>query len=202
MDGYLKNKTASLRSVRAAMFWKYGLTFPLVLFAAVWLLAACSYGPTESWKRTEAVYSHISYESVGLSRGRFYVLNTEDGRRFVIPSRREYHVSAADWEQRLSAGEACSIVYAETAAGGDRLQALASLQGVFLDRSVSAAVWENDRRGCLLAFYITLALEAAALLLIDRLWCRKEHAAIRKLQQDMARRKEKTARSRAAKRVQ
>lgn len=202
MDGYRKNKMASLRSVRTTMFWKYGLTFPLLLFAAVWLLAACAYGPTECWKSAEAVYSHISYESVGLSRGRFYVLNTEDGRRFVIPPRREYHVSAADWEQRLSAGEPCTIVYAETAAGGDRLQALSSSQGVLLDRSVSAAVWEKDRRGCFLALYITLALEAAALLLIDRLWCRKEHAAIRKLRQDMARRKEKTERSRAAERIQ
>ena len=47
MDGYRKNKMASLRSVRTTMFWKYGLTFPLLLFAAVWLLAACAYGPTE-----------------------------------------------------------------------------------------------------------------------------------------------------------
>lgn len=190
MDGYVKNKKEALRSVRKSIFWKYAITFPILLFIPVWLFGIYSLGSPDDWKYTEVAYSHISSETIGLQRGRSNVLNAEDGRKYVIPSKL---VSVEHLKEMLVAGETYSLVYSETIAGGDHIEELYNAENTFLDHSVSSAAWEKDRQECVLALYITIVLEIIALIVIDRLWCKGEYAMIKKLRQGIEKRNARIA---------
>lgn len=188
MDGYVKNKREALRSVRKRMFWKYAITFPILLFIPVWLFGIYSLGAPDEWKYTEVVYSHISSETIGLQRGKSNVLNTEDGRKFVIPSKL---LPAEYLKEMLVAGETYSLVYSETIAGGNHIEALYNARNILLDRAVSITAWEKEHQECLLELYITIGFEMIALIFIDRLWCKEEHDGIQKLRQDIEKRNAK-----------
>lgn len=188
MDGYIKNKQEALRSVRRTILWKYAISFPILALILTWLFGIYSLGSPEDWKSTDIVYSHISRERIGLQRGDSAVLNTIDGRKYVLPARL---VSAARLEETLIAGESYSLVYEDTIAGGSHMKALHNDRDTFLDRSASVAAWEKERRNCFLGLYITVGLEILALILIDRLWCRTDHRRIAKLHQDIEKRKQK-----------
>lgn len=190
MDGYVKNKKEALRSVRKGIFWKYAITFPILLYIPVWLFGIYSLGSLDDWKYTEVVYSRISSETIGLQSGRSNVLNAEDGRKYVIPSKL---VSVEHLKKMLVAGETYSLVYSETIAGGDHIKELYNGQSVFLDYSVSSAAWEKKRHECFLALYITIGLEIIALIFIDRLWCKGEYVKIKKLRQDIEKRNARIA---------
>lgn len=190
MDGYVKNKKEARRSIRKSIFWKYAITFPILLFIPVWLFGIYSLGSPDDWKYTQVVYSNISSETIGLQRGKSDVLNAEDGRKYVIPSKL---VSVEHLEEMLVAGETYSLVYSETIAGGDHIQELYDAQNIFLDNAVSGAAWEKERQGCVLALYITIGLEMIALIFIDRLWCKGEYAKIKKLRQDIEKRNARLA---------
>ena len=190
MDGYVKNKREALRSVRKRMFWKYAITFPILLFIPVWLFGIYSLGAPDDWKYTEVVYSHISSETIGLQRGKSDVFNTEDGRKYVIPSKL---LPVEHLQEMLVPGETYCLVYSETIAGGDHIEELYNAQNTFLDHAVSGAVWEKERQECFLALYITIGLEMLALIIIDRVWCKEEHARIQKLRQDMKKRNAKNS---------
>ena len=188
MDGYIKNKKEALHSVRKGIFWKYAISFPILLFIPVWLFGIYSLGSPEDWQYTEVVYSHISSEAIGLQRGKSDVFNAEDGRKYVIPSK---FLPVEHLQEMLVPGETYCLVYSETIAGGDHIEALYNAHNTFLDHAVSGAVWEKERQEGVLALYITIGLEMLALFIIDRLWCKEEHARIQKLRQDMEKRNSK-----------
>ena len=190
MDGYIKSKKKDIRSVRENIFWKCVLTFPLILFALIWLLGIYVLGTPDDWKDTEVVFSHISYESVGLQRWRSYVLNGEDGGKYVIQTNL---LSAEELKEKLIYGERYSLVYQDKNAGGRHIAALYNEHNTFLDLSLSVAAWEKERQECFLGLYVSIGLELLALILIDRLWCREEHARIRKYRQDIENRKARFA---------
>lgn len=190
MDGYIKNKKEALRSVRKGIFWKYAITFPILLFILVWLFGIYSLGSPEDWKVTEVVYSHISSETIGLQRGKSDVFNAEDGRKYVIPSKL---LPVEHLQEMLVPSETYCLVYSETIAGGDHIEALYNAQNTFLDHAVSGAAWEKERQECVLALYITIGLEMLALIIIDRVWCKEEHARIQKWRQDMEKRNAKNS---------
>lgn len=190
MDGYIKNKKEALRSVRKSIFWKYAITFPILLFIPIWLFGIYSLGSPEDWKVTEVVYSHISSETIGLQRGKSDVFNAEDGRKYVIPAKL---LPVEHLQEMLVPGETYCLVYLETIAGGDHIEELYNAQNTFLDHAVSGAAWEKERQECFLALYITIGLEMLALIIIDRVWCKEEHARIQKLRQDMKKRNAKNS---------
>lgn len=190
MDGYIKNKKEALRSVRKGIFWKYAITLPILLFILVWLFGIYSLGSPEDWKVTEVVYSHISSETIGLQRGKSDVFNAEDGRKYVIPAKL---LPVEHLQEMLVPGETYCLVYLETIAGGDHIEELYNAQNTFLDHAVSGAAWEKERQECFLALYITIGLEMLALIIIDRVWCKEEHARIQKLRQDMKKRNAKNS---------
>ena len=121
MDGYIKNKKEALHSVRKGIFWKYAISFPILLFIPVWLFGIYSLGSPEDWQYTEVVYSHISSEAIGLQRGKSDVFNAEDGRKYVIPSKL---LPVEHLQEMLVPGETYCLVYSETIAGGDHIEAL------------------------------------------------------------------------------
>lgn len=186
MDGYVKNKKEALRSVRKSIFWKYAITFPILLFIPVWLFGIYSLGSPDDWKYTEVVYSHISSETIGLQRGKSDVLNADDGRKYVIPSKL---VSVEHLKEILVAGETYSLMYSETIAGGDHIEELYNAENTFLDHSVSSAAWEKEHQECVLALRITIGIEMIALIFIDRLWCKDEYDSIQKIRRDIEKRK-------------
>ena len=191
MDGYIKNKVAAIKSVRKEIFWKYSITFLIVIFIPVWLFGLAVNQPPEKWTDTEIVFSHISSEE-RLLRPRFSihrhvnVLNTQDGRQFVIKSK---YVDVDDLSNNLVPGNAYYLVFSNTIAGRDQMEALSDDETVFLNLENSVALWESEQQEALIAIIVTLVIEIVALLLIDRFGCRKEHAKIKKLKEDIKRRK-------------
>ena len=70
------------------------------------------------------------------------------------------------------------------------MEALSGDNMVIQNIEKSIAQWEQEQQECIIAIIVTLIIEIVALLLIDRLWCKKEHSQIQKLKADIARRKE------------
>ncbi len=186
MDGYIKSKKEAITSARRTILYKYACTFLILAFLLLWLFALAVNRPPAEWTHTEIVFSHLSEEKVGMRKGRDCVLNTQDGRKFVVLTR---HVDEDELSRRLVRGETYSLVYSDTIAGGDHMEALYRGTEILHSLDDSIARWEREQQNFAWALLATLALEGVALLLIDRLWCKAEHSRIRKLKSDIKRRK-------------
>jgi hypothetical protein len=116
------------------------------------------------------------------------VLNTKDGRQFVIKSK---VVNVDDLSDCLISGDAYRVVFSNTIAGGDHMEALSDDNLVIQNLEESVAQWERERQECVIAIVVTLIIEIVALILIDRLWCKKEYSEIQKLKADIKRRAER-----------
>ena len=187
VDGYIKNKTEAIISVRKTILLKYSITLFILILVPVWLFALAVNQHPDQWTQTDIVFSHISQERIGLQRGQSYVLNTQDERQFVIKSK---FVNVDDLSDCLISGDTYRIVFSNTIAGGDHMEALSGDNMVIQNIEKSIAQWEQEQQECIIAIIVTLIIEIVALLLIDRLWCKKEHSQIQKLKADIARRKE------------
>ena len=66
MDGYIKNKTEAIQSVRRNILGKYSITFLILVLIPVWLFALAANQHPDKWTHTEIVFSHISQERIGL----------------------------------------------------------------------------------------------------------------------------------------
>ena len=188
MDGYIKSKTTAIKSLRQAIWGKYSLTFLIIIFIPVWLFAMAVNQPPEKWTHTEIEFSHISQEKIGIQRGRRYVLNTQDGRQFVIKSR---FVDVDALSGCLVSGKTYRLVFSNTIAGGDHMEALSDNNGVIQDLDESIAQWKREQQESVIAIIVTLIIEIVALILIDRLWCKKEYSQIQKIKADIKRREER-----------
>ncbi len=186
MDGYIKNQLLAIRSLRIAMAWKYATTFLILIFLPVWLFGLAIDVPPEEWIHTEIVYSHISREMIGLRRFQDHVLNTRDGAQFVI---RPKGVSVDTLKEQLAPGQVYSLVYSATIAGGNQIEALSDGDTVYQHIDTSINDWNDQRQFLIRAIYVTLGAEALALILIDRLWCKKEYEQIKKHRANIQRRK-------------
>lgn len=100
-------------------------------------------------------------------------------------------VSLEDLQEGLVAGKTYTIIYSETIMGGNILEVIYSDQYVFLDVSASVNDWNMERTKCVIALVATIGMEVIALILIDRLWCKKEYARIKELSSDIEARKER-----------
>lgn len=187
MDGYIKNKTEAIKAVRKSIFYKYAVTFLIVIFIPVWLFALAVNQPPENWTHTEIVFSHVSQERIGLRRGRSHVMNTQEGRQFVINSK---FVDVDELSNYLVPGNTYRIVFSNTIAGGDHMKALSDDNVVFQSLDDSVAQWEQEQRKSVIAIIITLVIEVVVLILIDRLWCKDEYAQIQKLRADIKHRED------------
>lgn len=185
MDGYIKSKTEAIKAVKKAIIGKYSVTIFIILLLFVWLFALAANQAPERWTDTEIVFSHISQERIGLQRWKSYVLNTQEGNKFLIKSK---YVDVDELSAHLVSGRTYQLVFSCTLSGKKHVEALSDGSIVFQDLENSTALWENEQRGVVTAIIITLIVELAALILIDKLWCRAEHAQIRKLKSDINRR--------------
>lgn len=187
MDGYIKQQNEIIRSIKHIIWAKYGITLLLIVFILFTLVLMLTEQPPEKWTRKEIVFSHLSRECIGLSRFDSDVLFTENGEKYAI--RKD---SMADG---LTAGNTYILVYsrANTMTALNSVEALSDENTIYQDLNVSIARWEKERTE---AIHIILALcmtEMMALFLIDRLWCKKEHAQVRELQAKIERRKDYSA---------
>ena len=188
MDGYIKNKTEAMQSLKRNILGKYSITFFILILIPVWLFALAANQRPEKWTHKDIVFSHISQERIGLQRGRSYVLNTKDGKQFVIKSK---FVNVDDLSDCLTSGNTYRIVFSNTIAGGDHMEALSEDNMVIQNLEKSIAQWEREQQETFIAIIVTLIIEAVALILIDRLWCKKEYSEIKKLKADIKRREER-----------
>lgn len=187
MDGYIRQQNEKIRSIKHIICAKYGITLLLIVFILFTLVLMLTEQPPEKWTRKEIVFSHLSRERIGLNLFDSDVLLTVNGEKYAI--RKD---AMADG---LTAGNTYILVYsrANTIEGICTVEALSDENMIYQDLNASIVRWEKERAE---AIYIVLGLcimELMALLLIDRLWCRKEHAQIRELQAKIARRKDYSA---------
>lgn len=194
VDGYIIERNGEIRKLRQTIRCKYWTTLLIALYIPIWIFAIACYQwqSPENWTQTEIVYSHLSRESIGIRRGLSEVLNTADGRKFVIYKKK---IAFDDLGARLNPGESCTLIYSKTLAGGDLLEALSDERGTVIPLDASIAHWETQQKVCFAGLYVTCGIEMVALILIDRLWCRKEHAQIR-LQKEKIRKREEKNRQR------
>ena len=176
-DGYIIERNGQIRKLRQTIRAKYGVTRLTVIFIFIWSFAVAIYQwqSPERWTHAEIVYSHLSRESIGIRRGVSCVLHSADGRKFVVRNRDDF----SELGETLSPGKRYSLIYSKTIAGGDMLEALSDGEEALLPLEKSIAHWEAQRRQAAVCLYVTCGIEVAALILIDRLWCKKEHAQIR-----------------------
>ena len=186
-DGYIIERNGQIRKLRQTIRAKYGVTLLVVIYIFIWSFAIAVYQwqSPERWTRAEIVYSHLSRESIGIRRGLSYVLHSADGRKFVVQNRDDF----SKLNETLRPGKSYSLVYSKTIAGGDMLEELSDGAEALLPLEKSIAHWETQRRQAIISLCVTCGIEIAALILIDRLWCKKEYAQIR-AQKEMIRRRQ------------
>lgn len=193
-DGYIKNKKEAIRSVRRAIYSKYAFTVFIFIWLPVWLFCLLindQYGP-KKWEQVEVTFSHFSEERIGLQRWHSKVINTKDGRKFVVPTKR---ISVEELEAVLSPGDVCTITHSKILSGGKPIETLSCKGMVLLSREDAESRWQKEHNEIILAIWITILLAVAALTLIDRLWCKPEYKRIKKLKADIDRRIRKRTKS-------
>ena len=195
-DGCIIERNGQIRKLRQTIRAQYGVTLLVVIYILIWSFAIAVYQwqSPERWTRAEIVYSHLSRESIGIRRGLSYVLHSADGRKFVVQNRDDF----SKLNETLRPGKSYSLVYSKTIAGGDMLEELSDGAEALLPLEKSIAHWEAQRRQTVVSLYVTCGIEIAALILIDRLWCKKEYAQIR-AQKEMIRRRQERMEEKSSK---
>lgn len=188
MDGYIKNKNIAIRSVRKTIFYKYAYALLIVLFIPVMLFAIAVNQPPEKWTHTDIVFSHISYERIEMRKHNDYVLNTRSNDQFVMQMPDK---SVEEISEHLISGKLYSVVYSNSIAGGDILEALSDKDGVYLDLDNSIAEWKKEQKTYTIVIVIFLIIEIIVLIIIDRVACKNDHYQIKKLKEDIERRKKR-----------
>ncbi len=182
MDGYIKNKFKEIKSVRKAILGKYSLTIFILLMLLGFLLAVCLTLPhPDKWKEETVVFSEIKRERLAFQRFESDVFVAADGRLFSIPNLTEVLKNV------LLAGESCKIIYS-TGIFTSNVEGLEMDGTVYIDVNDSIISWKKECKDVVIIACGMLAAEIIALLLIDRLWCKKEHQQIKKLKENIARR--------------
>ena len=104
VDGYIIERNGEIRKLRQTIRCKYWTTLLIAIYIPIWIfaIACCQWQSPERWTQTEIVYSHLSRESIGIRRGLSEVLNTADGRKFVIYKKK---IAFDDLDSRLNSGE-------------------------------------------------------------------------------------------------
>ena len=172
-DGYIREKQKELRRTRQTIAAKYAATLVIVLLLPVWLFGLAANPGPKTWEETEIQYQSISEKYVGFPSRLRHVLHTSDGRMFVFNER---VVSMEEIQKSITEQEHYSLVYSETVSGVKIIEGLWSDHEVLQSRTAAVQLWEQERRGLWGAIFVTCLLEGLASLLIDRLWCKKDHA--------------------------
>lgn len=180
MDGYIKSKEIELKKVKKNIFYKYLCTYVILIFILVFLALMATDQPPQQWEKTNITCREISWRIKGLERFRSKVIISVDGRLFYINN---------DIGDRLSAGKKYSIVYSKTFLGNYEITAIEDDETVYLSLDESIAQWEERRQDYIKAICITLCVEAAALIIIGKFWCKTDYDKIDKLKSQIIRRR-------------
>lgn len=181
MDGYIKNKRQAIRSVWSGIVGKYSIVaIPLILLCILLLFSEfVAHQNPKRWKEETVRFAGFGEMWLLLNRNMSDALSTEDGR--------EFHTGSAERLQNaLVVGEEYTIVYSSNLKG-KVLEGLSKDGTIYIDVNDSAKAWREAAAYVLKITGWTVAVMTVAILLIDRLWCKKEHAQIRKLKADVVR---------------
>lgn len=185
-DGYIRHQSDKIRSIKHIIWAKYATALLLIVFILFVLLLMLTEQPPEEWTKQEIKFTHFSREQIGLSLLDSDVLNTESGEK--------YAVRMDQLSEDLTVGNPYMLVYsrANTMTGLNAVEALSDESTIYQDLNDSIARWEQERWEAIRIILVLGISELIALLLIDRLWCKKEHAQVKELQSKIARREERS----------
>ena len=185
MDGYIKNKKQAISAVWKTIFAKMGISVFLALTIPIWLLGIFEDRP-DTWKTEIIVYSHMKMEMVGRSQSP--VIYSAQGKAYVCSCP---VFSREQIEKEMISGQKYTLVYSKGLFGVKSIRALSDSRQVFVRYEDSLARQRQDQRACTVGLGINVMIVLAALILIDRFWCREDHERIRGLREDISRRQEK-----------
>lgn len=182
MDGYIKNKKQAIRSQWRWIFGKYSIVIiPLVMLCALLMFSEfVAHQNPKKWKEETVTFAGFGEMWLLLNRDMSDALITEDGRQFHTGSEERL-------QEVLVIGEEYTIVYS-TNLKGKVLEGLSKDGIVYLDVNDSVNAWRETATHVLKFVGWIVAMMVLAILLIDRLWCKKEHAQIKRLKADIVKR--------------
>ena len=186
MDGYIKNKQHEISELRKCILYKYSIVLLIILFACIFAVSAIINQPPEEWKEANIEFSHISHEKIGLRRGVRPIMHTQDGNQFVIQSKL---VSPDFLSESILPGNAYSVVYSQAPDGYNHLEAISDSKMIYQSLDYSISQWKAEQDSRIISSIVSFLSAIVAVIIIDKLWCVREHEKIRKLKSDIQRRK-------------
>lgn len=186
MDGYIKNKQRKIAEQRKAIRWSYCYTFPIVMILFVCMFGLGYNAPPKQWHDIQVVCSRVSKHTVGRT-GKNAFLHTTDGQIFLIKSR---NYTADEAEEILVPGKTYQLTYSNSMIY-KYVEALSTEEEILISLEESLSKYESNNKTGKNVFVVLVAVEIVALILIDRLGCKKMYAEIKRLKQDIAIREEK-----------
>ena len=168
--------------MRRGMIGKYSVAaVPLILLCVLVLFVQfVAHQNPKRWKEETVTFAGFGEMWLLLDRDMSDALITEDGRRF-------YTGSTEQLQNALIVGEEYSIVYSSNLTG-KHLEGLSKNGIIYIDVQKTAQAWREDARQVLKLVGSVALVMVGVILLIDRLGCKKEHAQIKSLKADIAKR--------------
>jgi len=188
MDGYIKNKRREIVETRKTIFYSYVIPSIIALaFILVLLLGLYVCQEPEDWRNDEIVFSNMSKVRIG--RGNHNAINSNNGKLFLIDNGL---VSSDELENSLVKGKTYSVTYSTHPINGYKtIQALTDKDTVFLDLDKSINENKSYQGSLKIAILVVICIEIVAIILIDRLLCKKYHAEIKQIKKKITQRQER-----------
>ena len=175
-DGYIKNKSISLRKTRTTIFLKIALVVvPLAMLLMFFAGLVLSTPSPEKWYHKDITFSDITREYVMKSSP--YFLNTTDEGSFILPLGTKEIESLT---QQLTPNQQYHIIYTENPFF-KITKSLSSQNSEFLKLDDSVAKWEKERKELYIFSVIIFVLMCVGSILIYNLWCKRERRQIKKI---------------------
>ncbi len=190
MDSYIEKRQSAIKSIHINMMIKYSLCVFLLMSLPIWISAMHTQPKPDTWHSLETVCTEVSVDRSG-ETPYAYILG-EDGTKFLFDPKL---VDAETISEGVSAGDECSLMYADFGKSENKYAKALSVDGeVLLDEQTSVEYWESSHKTSLLAIFGTIAAAAVSALLIDRLWCKNDRAEVRRLRDEIRKREDKKRR--------
>ena len=189
LDSYIEKKRAAIKQLQTNMLIKYSFCILLLLCIPVWVSSINIQAAPEKWVAAEIVCEELSvYDE---AKTPYAIILADDGHKYLVDPQLVFPEEAME---KLAAGEKYAVRYAPL--GNSENRVVRGLEGEnesILNAEDSAAVWKSNRQRSFSFIGMTILAAAISALLIDRFWCRKDRAEIKRLKEEIKNRELKKA---------
>ncbi len=187
MDSYIEKRRQAIKNLHINMMIKYSLCVFLLFSLPIWISAMHTQPNPDTWHSLDTVCTEVGVDRSGETPYAYII--GEDGTRFLFDPN---IVSADKVSGGVSTGDECSLMYADFGKSENKYAKALSVDGkILLDEQTSVEYWESSRQKSLTAIAGTIAAAAVSALLINRIWCKNDHAEVRRLRDEIQKREEK-----------